>query len=178
MPAIFHQLPFFDKFTTVEVQGHAYRILPLQIIVWVSLSPKGQPHFEPRTPRFPAVLDSGFTDGFLIHQQHLRQFAGFQPEFFRRLNQPMRTHERVISLYAANPWLHGNQAGQRDQWTSASPFLLELNRGIGISNDEEIYPRLPLLGARALRSAKLQVFLDYQQCRLSVRTPRRFWIFG
>jgi hypothetical protein len=178
MATILRKLPFFDSFTTAEVQGQAHRIFPLEIVVWVSLSPQGMRDLDPRTPRFPAVFDPGFSDAFLIHPQHLRRFAGLRPEHFRRLPDSLRSHERVIPLHAANLWLHPNRPGERDTFTGAPPILVELHRGIGITTDEELYPRLPLLGARALRNAGLEVRIDYSRCQLMVRTARRFWFFG
>ncbi len=177
MPAILCQLPFADEFTTVEVHGTAYRIFPRQIIVWVSVGPKGMRDLDPRTPRFPAVLDTGFTDNFVIHEQQLRRFAGLEQEHLRRINDTLRAHGRQIPLHGANLWIHRNRTGERDQFAGL-PFLLELHRGIGITTDTELYPRLPLLGGRAFRRDGLQLLLDYHKCRVSMRTPRRFWIFG
>jgi len=178
MARIVYELPFFDKSTKVEVQGQEHRVFPLEILVWVSLAPRGVREIPARTPKIPAILDPAFTDGFLIHQHHLRHFAGLLPEHLRRLNDALRTHDRVIQLHAANLWLHRNEPGQRDSFAEVSPFLLELPRGIGVSTDEAVYPRLPLLGARALRTAGLKLFVDYERCRLSIRTRRRFWLFG
>jgi len=177
MPAILRQLPFADEFTTVELQGTAYRIFPRQIIVWVSVGPKGVRNLNPRTPRFPAVFDTGFTDNFLIHEQQLRRFAGLEPDRLRRINDTLRAHGRQIPLHAANLWIHRNRTGERDQFAGV-PFHLELHRGIGITTGIELNPRLPLLGGRAFRREGLQVLLDYHKCRVSMRTARRFWIFG
>jgi hypothetical protein len=177
MPNIFRELPFFDRFTTLEVQAQAHRVMPLQIVVWVSLGPQGLEEIPDGTPRIPAILDPGFTDGFLMHAHHLRRFCGLQPEHLRRRNTSMRAHDHVIPLHAANLWLHRNVSGERDRFAQVPPFLLELHRGIGIATGDEIYPRLPLLGARALRTAGLQVFIDYTRLRLSVRTRLRFWLF-
>jgi hypothetical protein len=128
--------------------------------------------------RFPAIVDPGFTDAFLIHQQHLRLFAGFQLDHFRQREDTLRTHERKIPLYAANVWLHRNAPGQRDQFSGGPPFLLQVPRGIGITSDSSLYPRLPLVGARAFRTANLEVSIDYSRCQVFVRTPPRFWFFG
>jgi hypothetical protein len=177
MAIILRQAPFYDEFTTVEVQGHRHRVFPLQILVWVSLGPMGLRDLDPRMPRFPAVLDTGFSETFLIHEQQLRGWAGLRPEHLRSRNQVFRAHGRQIPVHAANLWLHPNQRGERDLLASAAPFFLEVHRGIGICGGSDLFPRLPLLGARALRPAKLQVFLDYQKCRASVRTPRKFWPF-
>jgi hypothetical protein len=178
MPAILRRLPFFDKPTALEVGGRSHPVLPLQIILWVSLGHKGLRDLHPQTLRFPAILDPGFTDAFLIHQQHLRHFAGFQLDHFRQTGESLRTHEQAIPLFLANVWLHRNAPGQRDQLRGGLPFLLELHRGIGITSSATLYPRLPLVGARAFRAARLQVSIDYSRCRLSVWTPLRFWFFG
>jgi hypothetical protein len=58
------------------------------------------------------------------------------------------------------------------------PYLLELHRGIGIVSGVDLFPRMPLLGARAFEAAKLEVCIDYSRCTATVRTPRRFWFFG
>ena len=140
---IFHDLQFFDRFTSVQVQGHSYRVLPLQIIVWVSISPEGVDVISDRALRFPAIFDPAFTDEFLIHPLQLRRFAGMLPEHLRRLSASLRTHDRVIPLHAAKLWLHRNQPGERDRFASVSPFSLELERGIGLPPGDEVYPRLP-----------------------------------
>jgi hypothetical protein len=178
MPAILRKLPFYDRSSTVHVHGQPLRIFPYQIIIWVSLGPGRARDLDPLTSRFPAVLDTGFTDSFLIHQQQLRVFAGLQAEHLPRLTEGLRSYGRHIPLHDANLWIHPNKPGERDHFTGSAPFLLELHRGIGICRDADLYPRLPLLGARALRQAQLQVFLDYCQCQVSMRTPRRWWIFG
>jgi hypothetical protein len=87
------------------------------------------------------------------------------------------TGDRFQSI-AANLWIHANIPGARDQFAGKAPFLLELHRGIGICEDADLYPRLPLLGARALRQGHLQLAIDYGRCQVSLWTPRRWWFFG
>jgi hypothetical protein len=53
MPAILRQLPFHDRPTAVEVRGREYQILPDQIILWVSLGPKGVRDCDPVCRAFP-----------------------------------------------------------------------------------------------------------------------------
>jgi hypothetical protein len=178
MPTILHKLPFYNRFTTVDLNGQRLRIFPYQILIWVSLSPGGVRRLDPRAARFPAVLDTGFTDSFLIHKQQLRDFAGLQPTQLPAVNEHLRAPGRQIPLHNADVWIHRNQPGERDRFADTPPFLLALDQGIGICGGGELYPRLPLLGARALRQAQLQVSLDYRRCQVSMRTPRRFWLFG
>jgi hypothetical protein len=178
MPSILRGLPFFDQVTTVEVHGSPYRILPLQIIVWVSLGPKGVATLPSPTPRFPAILDPAFTDTFLIHHEQLRRFAGLEASHLRQLGESLRAPERVIPLHAANLWLHRNRPDERDLTAAGPPLLLELHRGVGITAGIDLYPRLPLLGARALRGARLRLTIDYSRCRVHLRSARRFWFFA
>jgi len=89
----------------------------------------------------------------------------------------MRTHDRVIPLHGASVWLHANVPGRRDEFSRARPFLLEITEALHYLG-ADLYPRLPLLGARAMRAAKLRVSIDYSKCRVTVNTERRFWFFG
>ncbi len=50
------------------------------------------------------------------------------------------------------------------------PFPLKLEEGIAIYPDE-IGPRLPALGLRALTQNQLHVAIDPEQMRVSLRTP-------
>jgi hypothetical protein len=178
MPYLLRKLPLHDRFSTVEVQGGRYRVCPFQILVWVSLGSMGSRELAPQALRFPAVLDTAFTDNFLIHRQQLRQWAGLQQEHLRRFGADLRAHGRQIPLYAANLWIHANVPGQRDRFADHTPFLTELHRGIDICEGADGYPRLPLLGARALRQRQLQLSIDYGRCQVWLRTPKRFWFFG
>jgi hypothetical protein len=150
MATILRKLPFIDSVASVEVRGRQYRLFPNQILVWVSLESVGQQDFDPRAPRFPAIIDTGFTDNFLIYERQLREFAGIEPERLSHYREDLRTHNRRLPIRAANLWLHRNRAGQRDIFARGTPFLMELDRGIGVSDDADDFPRLPLLGARAL----------------------------
>ena len=79
MAAILRKLPFYDRFTTIQVRERAYRVFPYQILLWVSVGRAGEQSLAPGTPRFPVVLDPAFTDNFLIHEHQLHEFAGLEP---------------------------------------------------------------------------------------------------
>jgi hypothetical protein len=178
MPAILRDLPFFDHDTTVEVSGRPYRVFPREHLVWVSIGHAGLSEWSPGAPRFPAVYDSGFTDAFLLHREHLRRWAGLHPHHLSAARGVLRSSARRIPLYPANLWLHPNKRGKRDEFSGAVPFLLVIPRGIGICDDEEeIYPRLPLLGPLAFRPSRMEVCIDHGNYRINARTPRRFWLF-
>jgi hypothetical protein len=82
-----------------------------------------------------------------------------------------------VPLRAANVWLHPNRRGERDQFSGAPPFLLEIDSGIGVWDETDDYPRFPLVGPRAFFLAGLEVCVDHRKLRINVRTPRRFWLF-
>jgi hypothetical protein len=180
MPAILRDLPFFDHPTTVEVGGQRYQVLARQHLVWVSVGHKGLSEPDPGISRFPAIYDSGFTSAFLIHREQLRRWAGLHPDYLSPLNGLMRPPGRRIPLHAAGVWLHPNKRGERDEFSGAAPFLLDIphDTGIGICSDPDGFPRLPLLGPLAFRPSGMEVCIDHAKYRINARTPRRFWFFG
>src|SRR5262249_45533953 len=160
MPVILRDLPFFDHNTSVVVAGQSHRVLAWQPIVWVSVEHEALRELSPHTPRFPAVYDSGFTDTLLIHVGQLHRFAGLNPEYLPIPPEIMRPRGRRVPIHAANVWLHPNRPGSRDEFSGAAPLLLEVARGVGISDDPEGFPRLPLIGPRNFRPARLEVCID------------------
>jgi hypothetical protein len=67
----------------------------------------------------------------------------------------------------------------RDEFVQQSPYSLELAGGIAVfPRTTSIAPRLPLIGLRSLVEANLQLALDGENCRVSIRTKKRFWFFG
>jgi hypothetical protein len=130
-------------------------------------------------PHFPAVYDSGFTGPFLTHREQLRRWAGLHPDYLSPLKKVIRPPGRRVPLHAANVWLHPNKRGKRDEFSGAAPFLLDIphDTGIGICGEEEVYPRLPLLGPLAFRPSGVEVCIDHAKYLINARTPRRFWFF-
>jgi hypothetical protein len=178
MTTVLRKLPYFEKPTAVSVRGDRLVIKPYQIIVWVSLTPARQREWQPNIPRFPALLDTGFGHNFAIVEDQLLRWAGLHPRSLPLLGQA-RLSGLPVDLLSAGVWLHCNEGGQRDQFTDQPPFRLELQRGIAVyPRQTPNAPRLPLLGLRGLRRANLQLAIDCQACHVSLRTPRRFWLFG
>ena len=58
------------------------------------------------------------------------------------------------------------------------PFCLELDQGIMVyPAGSPNAPRLPVLGLRGLKWARLRLAIDCEHLRVGLRTPRRFWFF-
>jgi hypothetical protein len=180
VPSIIRDLPYFDQPSRVQVRGWSFPVKRDQIVLWISLTEKGIPQPDPRTPRFPAILDIGCNYNLLINERHLTAWAGIQPGYLRQLVR-MRVAGEHVSHLAANAWLHPNLPSQRDELASQPPCLLELLPGIAVYPAKEgqpLYPRLPLLGLRAFRRAGLHIAIDCRRARVTIRRPRRFWLFG
>ena len=179
MPTILRDLPFFDRPTSVHVQGREVTIRHDQIVVWVSLAPQDIERPDRNTPRFPAVLDTGFNHSFILHNDHLVRWAGFQSRQLRRLAS-VKVYGSLVPQFAINVWLHRNLAGLRDELMDQSPVLIETSQGVAVVPDgaNHANPRLPLLGLSALRWNRLHLTIDGHRHTVNLRTQRRFWFFG
>ncbi|NUQ62238.1 MAG: hypothetical protein HUU20_07105 [Pirellulales bacterium] len=180
MTRIIQELPYFGQPTSAPVRGQSFPVKREQIIVWVSVADPGQGQLDPRTPRIPAILDTGCNHNFVINQQHLTDWAGIHPDYLPKL-AGTRVAGEPVSQFAANVWLHPNVPGKRDEPTSGPPFQLELAPGIAVhpaAQGEPVHPRLPLLGLRAFQRAGLRIAIDCGRRRVNIRTRRRLWLFG
>src|SRR5260370_971374 len=108
LTTVLRKLPFFEDPTTVTVRGDRLAIKPFQIIVWVGLAPEDQEELEPNTPRFPAVLDTGFSHNFAIEEDKLMRWAGLHPQSLPLLGQA-RLSGLPAALLNAQVCVHCNQ---------------------------------------------------------------------
>ena len=107
---ILRDLPYFDARSVVVVRNRQVPIKSQQIVVWVSLAEIEQSELVPGTPRFPAILDTGFSHNFGIRREHLIQWAGLQPGYFRKIGD-VRVNNVAVSLHDADVWVYRNQPG-------------------------------------------------------------------
>jgi hypothetical protein len=174
---ILGKLPYSDARGVVVVRNREEPIKPHQIVVWVSLAEIEQREFVRGTPRFPAILDTGFSHNLAIREEHLLQMAGVKPGYLRKIRD-IRVNNVLAAVHRADVWLHRNEPGKRDDAVDGSPFCLELDDGIVVyPAGTRDAPRLPLLGLRSMRWAGLRLTIDSEHRLVWLRTPRRFW-FG
>jgi len=76
---ILDRLPYFSDPTSVRAPGESVRVKPYQIIVYVSVSLPALLDWDPHTPSFPAILDTGNNHNLSIRKGQLRLWAGLQP---------------------------------------------------------------------------------------------------
>jgi hypothetical protein len=178
MPTILRDLPFSPKKPEeVEFDGRSISIKADQIMVWVGITEGEQTEFDPRPPWFPAILDPGFSHSFSVRHEHLIRWAGLDPRSLER-GKEVRINKEVVPLHKADVWLHPNVPEKRDRTASGEPFRLALDTGIAVYPPTmSSAPRLPLLGLRALRLARLHLTIDCDRCSVTLRTARRFSFF-
>ena len=183
MLPILRELPYSDEMTEISAPGVREFARPYQIIVWVSVTPADQLESPASARRFPAILDTGLNDNFIITPVHLRAWAGLHwnslPE-----EGPERFHGATpVPIRRANVWLHPNQPGWRDWLDPLRPaVLIDLFDGITVyGNGEQVGtdprtrtlsgPRLPLLGLRALTDMGCQFHIDCARRLVSLELP-------
>jgi hypothetical protein len=172
MPPVLRALPYSDSRTTALVRGAPVEVLAHQIIVWVGVAQPQERRPSPNSPRFPAILDTGFSGTFAISPVQLERWADlkwnalpFDPTFRMKYFGVEVPHRR------ANLWVYPNQYGWRDEIDPIiPPRHLDLIGGIAVYGDGEqvgsaatarlVAPRLPLLGLRALAHNRLQLTID------------------
>src|SRR5262245_21501325 len=172
MPNLLHEMPYHDTPTYVEVARQLVQVIPHQIVVWVSLSPRSVFALPASSPRFPAVLDTGTSYGFAIGERHLERWTGLTPQALEELGSVTINRVRVPRLAAA-VWLHPNKKGKRDVFRRQRPFRMDLRDGIAIypATSELQATRLPVLGLRALDEYNLRCFVYGDRLRVTLRTP-------
>jgi hypothetical protein len=165
---ILNRLPVAEKHYRLDCHGQNLEIKPYQIVLQVNIS--DDETWDARTPIFPALLDTGNHHAFSIQQQHLRRWAGIDPRFLR-LQGKVRVGQRSATLHRARIWIHRNHAGKRDL-RGDKPFLLAVDEGIiAYPEDESNYPRLPLVGLRAILGSNLRLIIDGKRKHASLRSP-------
>jgi len=165
---ILDRLPIARQDNRVFVGAESVRLKEAQIIVWVSLGVMTSAEWNPAMPRFPAILDTGHAHYFAIQHQHLVRWTGLRPEQLGTLGQ-IRHSGKSFRLQPAKLWLHCNEPQMAS--LSSHPQQLLLPRGIAVYPDGENYPRLPLLGLRAITSNELHLTIDGERRWVNLRTP-------
>lgn len=173
MPRILNRLPIPTRDEIAFVRGEMVRIKAHEMIVWVSLSARSVLNLPTDAPRFPAILDTAHTHNFSIQEQHLVRWSGLRPEMLPVLGT-LRQAGRRIPLHTADVWICCNRPGQRDQILDRTPHRLILPRGIAVYTSEAGFPRLPLLGLRAILSNRLHLAIDGQRGEAWLRTSHWF----
>jgi hypothetical protein len=166
---ILDRLPIPQTDRVVSVGTDYVRLKKDQIIVWISLTADDVVRWKPTAQVMPAILDTGHTHHFAIQNQHVVLWAGMQPDRMHALGNIRHGNEK-IPLYALRVWLHGNRRNEM-ALAGNEPRFLDMPEGIAVFPAAARYPRLPLLGLRALVGNQLYLTVNGQRESVTLRTP-------
>ena len=175
MPKLLDRMPFPDTHATIFVRGESIRLRPNQLILWVSLTLRRVNDPNPLAVPFPVILDTGFTHSLAIQERHLIGWGGLRPDALAALNT-IRDRGRRIQLRDVNIWVHPNRRGTREPADDARPHLVTAREGIAVYPTGD-FPRLPLLGLRAITENDLCLTVDGRRREATLRPPYRWWPF-
>ncbi len=176
MPRLLDRSPFSEDPSEVVVRDERLRVRADQIIVWVTLTLKRVTSPNPTSVPFPAILDTGHSHTFSIQERHLVDWAGLRPEVLAVVGAVRDRGQRIL-LRAANIWCHPNERGVRDRLAERPPHLVAAPRGIAVYPGAE-FPRLPILGLRAIAENELVLKVNGRRRDATLRTPIRWWPFS
>jgi len=176
MPILLNRMLFPEQQGEIVVHGERVRVLPDQIIVWVSLSRRSLTEANPATDPFPAILDTGHNHSFAITTRHLIEWADLNPDELATRGA-VRDRGQRIELRQANIWVHPNESGKREEFALSGPFRLKAKQGIAVYPEGD-FPRLPILGLRAIAENGLVLKVDGARREATLRTPTRWWPFS
>jgi len=175
MPYLLNCMPFSEKPDEIILRNERVRIRANQIILWVSLSLRRVNSANPTAIPFPVILDTGHNHSFSIHERHLTEWAGLRPDSLISLGTIGDRRQRVL-LRAANIWVHPNERGSRERLAEKPPLLIETKKGIAVYPGSD-FPRLPIMGLRALAENNLVLNVDGPRRQATLRTQIRWWPF-
>ena len=173
MPRLVDRSPFPDDPSEVVVRGERVRIRADQIILWVSLTLQRVKEPNPSVLPFPVILDTGHNHTFSIHERHLIDWAGLRPDVLGVLG-PIRDRGQRVLLRMANIWVHPNEPHHRDRLAARPPHLVGAPQGIAVYPGAE-FPRLPILGLRAIAENELVLRVDGPRREATLQTPIAWW---
>jgi len=165
-------MAFSENPGEVTVRGDRVPVRANQIILWVSLALQRVAGPNPTVP-FPAILDTGHTHSFSLHERHLVEWAGLLPDALPILST-VRDRGQSLLLRAANIWAHRNDRGERQKLSNQPPHLIEADGGIAVYPGSD-FPRLPILGLRAIADNELFLKVDGKRREATLKTSIKWW---
>jgi hypothetical protein len=177
MALILDRLPIPTRDTVAFVGQEAVTVHAYEIPVWVCLA-VGDVMDARRLPRFPALLDTAHTHHFLIREEHLWRWAGLRPDALHLGWGSIRQQGRRFPLRAAQLWMHPNLPGHWDRPAGRPPHRIYVPEGIVVYPPGSSFPRLPLVGLRAIVRNKLDPRVRGKDGMVSLRSGVKWWPFG
>jgi hypothetical protein len=128
---ILDRLPISEGRTDGRFGDRHVRLLPDQILVWVSVHLAGVSQPEANIPWMPALLDSGNNFGCSLQHRQLREWAGIDPAILGSL-RAREINGQLVPCREAAVWLYPNVPGTREIASGRPPFRLRMPNGIAV----------------------------------------------
>jgi hypothetical protein len=179
MPRLIDRVPIPETPSEVVVRGERVRLRADQIIVWLVITPKLDDPPRPTSTPFPAILDTGHTHSLSLQERHLVDWAGVRPEGLRRFGA-VRDRDRGhrLELLMATIWVYRNQPSSRERLSDRPPIPLGGTKGIAVYPPGVEFPRLPILGLRAIADNDLILTVNGPRREATLRTAFAWWPFA
>jgi hypothetical protein len=174
MPIRLDRVPIPDVASEVGFRRQRVRVRGNQIILWVTVSPRRLGPPDPRLTPFPAVLDTGYNHTLAVQERHLVEWSGLDPETLPEIGHA-RDRGRRISLDPADVWIHRTEPGSHDRLTGDPPHAVSAAQGIAVYPSAQSFPRLPLLGLRAITRNRLILVVNGYRREATLRTAFAWW---
>ncbi len=167
---VLSRLPFSQSPSVVSTPDGIVEVKPFQIVLMVSLAPRGLTELPKDSARFPAILDTGTNHNFSIRTEHYQRWAALQ----LRQRGSVRIHGDELPLLAGSVWIHPNRPGTRD-FVEGRAIELEMPEGLIVYPESAPNPaRLPILGLRVLVRNRLTIIINDKQRELTLKTSGWF----
>jgi hypothetical protein len=167
---ILDRLRFSEGPSVTSTPDGVAEVKPYQIIVTVSLAPRGLMELPAGSPRFPAILDTGMNHNFSIRREHFERWARL--ELRQRGKARIRGDE--VPLLAGSVWIHPNRPGTV-ALAGREPIRLDMHEGLLVYPEDLPNPaRLPILGLRALVRSDLKLIIDGKRREVTLKTSDWF----
>jgi hypothetical protein len=149
---VLDRLPFEPHHSTVDTAAGPVAVRAFQIVVWLSFRLEGI-----LSRPFPAVLDTGHSHNFSINEALLESWLNLRIDQFRPRAMTKVDGEK-LPLRSAELVLHRNVPTTRA--IGRDHYDLSIPQGIVIYPKTTAYPRMPILGLRALVNSRLRVVIN------------------
>src|SRR5262245_20247856 len=149
MPRLLDCVPIPGQFSEIAIFGERVRLRANQLIIQLTITPKREWSSRPGAVPFPAILDTGRTHSLIIQEHHLVEWARLRPDSLPVVGAVQERGRRIL-LRAAGIWVHPNQRGSRDHLADGPPIPLGGSEAIAVYPAGVDFPRLPVLGLRAV----------------------------
>ena len=174
MSVILNALPYLNREYRLQTSirgADSYLIRQNQIVCWASLTPEGVAWARhDNRSMFPVVIDTGNGRNFNIREDQLVTCAG-ATHLVELFGNNVIVNGQKVSLRKATLWLYRNRPGELAADINVDPFPIDFSGGIEVFNDpvKTSFPRLPLLGMRALHVSQLELTINAAERHVFLR---------